>query len=1383
MPAYSKIFKTALLFFLATFLNAPLTLLSQSLPDGITLISTVQRNIYDITKGSDGFLWMGTQEGLFRYDGYRFLQFNNIPGNPNPISQNLVYRVLATNDGKLVVQNSFRTVDILDPNSRQLITIDIRKKTNPPADIRAVHQNATGEVFFITENNEGYALLQYSSGNFTKVWEVKERRPTNPLMTDILSFRFHLINEPDGSFLLHDRENGLLHLSAGGKSLRRFSPKEKIGQGEIINFLKRDMKGRTWMGIKDRKGLYRFDPQSGIMVLDERLPDNYFYLSSWEDKKGNLLFLASEDGKAPKAAYLLDAQEETIDFTKNLNLTASIHTIYSEDFQQLFFQATSVGLFKSTPPSVVVKNHLSDEENGIISMRGMAEDGQGNILVSTESKGWFLMDKATGELRHFPNEAFDHPELIPPISARNIVKDPQGYLWMSAYGEHKPPDFPHSFLIRYDGRTRSFKSFRCSHRIESHCLTKSGLLYLACTWSLQVFNPATGDFLKVSDQNGSDPLNGFAPNCIIQSGDGLLWIGTDLGLVCFDPRTNHSRYFSNYPVGNEDLPERSHAPFSGNHIYTILEDGQGSLLLGTNAGLNIFDPATGKVEIFTHKNGLADNQVCSILPDEQGNIWCATFNGLSYFDVKNRQFRNFFVTDGFNHNEFNRHASLRDSSGNYYFGGMNGFNSFRAENLLTQKNNPKILLSGLSFFDKKTDSLIIRYQNPSALQSVTLPADNRFLHAFFALDNLVHPELNRYAVFLEGYDPDWVSLGNVSEVRYNNLPPGQYRLLIKGFGPSGTPSANTIEVDVKVEQFFYKSTWFYLACLLLATGIVAGWIWRLRTEKTRLIVEVEKRTRQIAADKDTIEKQAFELQELDRMKSRFFANISHELRTPLTLILSPLNRILNNETLDKSTIRQHLELIKNNGEQLQDRIDELLELSRLIAGKAVFREQPVELLPLLRRTLARFGNMARQKGLSLSLNGDFAPQLQVLLDVPKFEKIIANLLGNAIKFTNAGEVRLEIRKLENSGIEAGSAQSSAPLFSQFQITVSDTGKGISPEDLPHIFDRYFQTKNSVPTEGGTGIGLAMAKEFTEMMGGKITVESEVGKGSTFTLVLPLKISENEAVENGYPTPAAFEKLSTIPVHRPPSTVHRETILLAEDNADLRNYLQSILRPHYKVIAVENGRLAWDYCQLPTADCQLILSDVMMPEMDGFTLLQKVKAEDRLRRIPFIMLTAKAGVESRLQALRTGVDDYLLKPFLEEELFARIENLLANQRLRLDFFKEEKNQPEPATTPPGWLEQLETLALDSLADPQMSMDFLAEKMGLSRSSLHRRIKAETGLSPNLYLREVRLQEARRLLENGDCASVAEASQIVGFQKRAYFSQLFAERFGRAPSAFF
>lgn len=1328
-----------------------------------------QRLITDMTTGPQGFLWIATKNGLYRHDGHRYVPYTNTAETPNKISQNEVLEILPSKDGNLVLYNHFHTVDILNPVSNELKTIDLSSKTSPKGDIRTACRQLDGRIFFVTEHDMGFTIFEYTAGDFIKRLERREARLTNPKMTAAGSRRFHLALQSDESFLLYDQENGLLHLSVDGKLIRRFSSGADLDKGHAVNFFKQEDQGII-LSYNATKGVYRVDFTSGKIIPDLRFSTNQYYNSCSTDEHGNFLLGISNNPHQIQSLVILDNQGRFIDIDNVESWSNNHFFAYSRDFSDFFYSVSNNGLIKTKTGLRYIKSYLAGKN---ISMRGITEDDFGNLIVATEWDGWFRLDLSSGTIVPVKVGNLSIKDLNPPQYARNLLKDKNGDIWISAYGNPPVTSTPDGYLLRYRPSDGSVKTYKNKYRIEAILHSQSGLFYLASNGTLQSFDPTTAEFSDIPGKYGSTASEGIIPNCIIQTKDGLIWIGTEKGLVQFDT-TDNSFYFYGEDVKNS-------VQLSNSNIMAIHEDSSGILWLGTQVGLNVFDPKSQKISVFTTRNGLPDNNICGILPDEKGGLWISTYKGLSYLNPEKTQFRNFYTSDGFNHNEFNRHSFYHSKDGTYYFGGMNGFNSFRSGELLKEDSKLNILLSEISYFDAKSDSLITLTHGLNHFRSVTLPATNRYLQLRFGLDNFSHPEQNSYSVFLEGFDSEWTSQGNVAEVRYNNLPPGSYKLHIKGTGPSGTLSENTIVLDVNVKQFFYKSAWFYLLLFSVVAGLAAIWIVRLRSEKKRLAHEVEKRTAQIQADKETIENQAKELEKLDRLKSRFFANISHELRTPLTLILGPLKRLLNNDNVEISVVQQHLNLMKKNGELLQHQIEELLELSRLDAGKTTLKENPADFKKIVQEIVGRFRQMAEQKNINLLLSWNLNFNEAALLDRPKFEKILGNLISNAIKFTSKGSVTIQVfRQL----MEAENGADKMLL----KIMVSDTGAGIHSENLPLIFDRYFQAESNLPDIEGTGIGLSIAKEFTELMGGTLSAESTVGAGSTFTLLLPVKIAQqlNGYEENDSENFPQENLHGVAPFSTMPKKNQKDfTVLIAEDNTDLRHFLYQILEPHYEVVVVENGRLALEYLtrQVSSVRNLIVLSDVMMPEMDGFTLLDTVRSNETLRRIPFIMLTARAGGENRLRALRMGVDDYLLKPFDEEELLVRIANLLSNLSMRQEAETEILEQDsEESGVAVNWLEILEQTALESLSDPQMGMEFLAEKMDISRSSLHRRIKAETGLTPNMYIREIRLQEARRLLENGLVSSVAEAGLMVGIQKRAYFSKLYSERFGRLPSSY-
>lgn len=515
--------------------------------------------------------------------------------------------------------------------------------------------------------------------------------------------------------------------------------------------------------------------------------------------------------------------------------------------------------------------------------------------------------------------------------------------------------------------------------------------------------------------------------------------------------------------------------------------------------------------------------------------------------------------------------------------------------------------------------------------------------------------------------------------------------------------------------------------------------------------------------------QAEQLKSLDLAKSRFFANVSHELRTPLALMLGPISILLKgNHQTEKQT--RLLQMARRSGKQLEQLINEILDLRKLETGKMKLELGSTELAIFFQRYFAQFESLAERKQIDFSFEIDLHKELIGKIDREKSRQILYNLLSNAFKFTPTnGQIKASI------SIEKD----------QLQLLVRDTGPGIHPDDLPHVFDRYFQTNRpDKPAEGGTGIGLALCKEYAQLFGGQIEVKSNLGEGTVFKVVFPITIVENvpvniskitlpvkQQIKSNFKTPVALTK------------EQKPTILVVEDNPDLQDYIRLVLQDKYQVFTAENGRAALKWLQ-SNANCQLILSDLMMPIMDGYQLLEKLKTEDQIRHIPVVMLTARADARDKLKALRIGVDDYLLKPFEEEELLVRIDNLLRNQASR---FLETNNDTKPkakalllSKPDQEWLASFEVYVQKNLASDIISVPMLADEFAMSVSTLLRQLKRLTGLTPGQYLQEIRLNAARQLLEKQSYRSIAEVATAVGYGDTRSFSRGFKKRFGRAPS---
>lgn len=517
-----------------------------------------------------------------------------------------------------------------------------------------------------------------------------------------------------------------------------------------------------------------------------------------------------------------------------------------------------------------------------------------------------------------------------------------------------------------------------------------------------------------------------------------------------------------------------------------------------------------------------------------------------------------------------------------------------------------------------------------------------------------------------------------------------------------------------------------------------------------------------------------QLEKLDAMKTRFFANISHELRTPLTLITGPANQLMSFNNYEDEQ-RGMLQTISNNSKKLLNIVNELLDLGKLEAGKLVITPKAVALSSFVKTLFQAFASAAEYKEINYSLLNSVNPTLFVLLDQEKFEKIANNLISNAIKFTpHTGTITVTVATKPN----------------MIEFSVANTGMGIQPNDLPHIFDRYYQGKHDeAPLEGGTGIGLAIARELTELLGGGITVENNWEKGAVFKARIPLKIASEPAVEitvdeNNFKV-ARFGKPDT----------GQQLIMLVEDHHEMAAYIADILRPLYRLITANNGREALKKLQELPATPSLIISDVMMPEMDGFTLLETLKQSPAYCNIPVIMLTALADTRHKLKALHTGVDDYLTKPFLSSELLARTANLINNAAARSGAtvpddediiivangqqFEQATESPDLVLSPAdlSWLEELEVMVRKHTGKTDLTLAALSYELAISERQLFRRIKSITGLTPNKYIRAIRLQIGREAIESGKYRTIAEVSYAAGFDTPAYFSKLFKEHYGR------
>lgn len=655
------------------------------------------------------------------------------------------------------------------------------------------------------------------------------------------------------------------------------------------------------------------------------------------------------------------------------------------------------------------------------------------------------------------------------------------------------------------------------------------------------------------------------------------------------------------------------------------------------------------------------------------------------------------------------------------------------------------------------------------------PSDRSFM-VDFALLNYQNSYQNSYTYKIEGLDKHWNTVTGNS-LRINALPYGNYVLHIKGRGIGGEQSANEIRIALRVEKPFYLKNGFLLSSIialaLLIYGIFRWRLQRLKQAKIRLqetvrarTLEIQRQKEEIEKDKNTIEAQAGQLRELNAVQSRWFINIAHELRTPLTLILGPMRQFLKIHPGAALKGIESIQLAEKNSKSLLRLVNEILDVSRLESGQLKLNKAPADLSRLIRQATAHFESFAQQKGITLS---SYIPDaLEMNIDKERIRNILVNLLSNALKFTHSGgNVTVSVHHKKNPGVT---------------IAVTDTGDGIPEKDLPRVFERYYQAADPRQiNQGGAGIGLSLSLELARLHGGDLAVESQEGKGSIFTLTLPQSLIVSTKASAAMPLATTLpEPCANFIAHDNKNNQNKSLILLVEDNPDMRQYIRGFMEKDYRVAEAADGLEAIEYLKKNRPD--LIISDVMMPRMDGIALAKTLKDDENLKNLPFITLTARAGESDKIAALRIGIDDYLIKPFNPEELEARAFNLIRNHNRRKAL-----SPTQPDETPaPGHHDTLiaatKAFVMKQLQNNALGVTDLARFHNMSSSSLNRLLKKASGLSPGQFIREIRLQQASKLLEARQYPTVLEVVYAVGFEKASYFAKRFTERFGKNPSEY-
>lgn len=1354
-------------------------------------------SITTILRDQRGFLWVGTQAGLNRYDGSTFSGYT---AENSVLSGDFITALFEDRRGIIWIGTQNAGLYRFDPRTEQF-TQYARNPENPASlshnDIRAIYEDSRG-ILWIGTRGGGLNRFDRSSEKFTQ-YPVGAHDSVETSRDTVWAIQS---SGPDSGVLWIGTEKGLSRVAVRDDSsgrLRRSSQQEMDPRPRIsdpVRALHANGSGRMWIGTQS-SGLYALDISTGSLEQlsldseDSRSRGSNTVLTIHEDPSGILWI-----GTAGTGLRRLDPS--TGRMTRHENVPGNNSSLPNDEVRAVLVDRTGVlwagtwgGLGKHVfaQPGITHYTHREDDPNSLShpSVASIYEDRSGTLWVGTLGGGLNRIDRETNRVTRFD---------LPFSDVIAICEDRSGSLWLGTRDNS---------VYRFDRETENVTEFPLDPRRESHpediVLTiyeppsQPDLLWIGTKRNgVYVFDTQSRETLRNYryDPKDSTSLSDSYAWPICEDHTGTLWVGTwGGGLNRFDRTTGTFDRF----LSDRDEP----STISGNRVISIGEDRSGTLWVGTaDQGLNAFDRATGRFTRYSEEDGLPDDDIAGILGDERGYLWLSTNSGLSRFDPRTEAAVHFGVADGLQERIFRFGAVHKNSQGHLFFGGENGLNVIYPDRIRIRKNPPPVVLTAFHLFGEpaRLDSSIW------AAHQVTLDYDQNYVGFEFAVLDFKDPARNQYAYKLEGVDTDWIEAGNQRSVRYPNLAPGTYTFRVKGANSNNLWNESGASVRLIITPPWWQTTWAYLLYGVALISIVyGGYRWRVRHLKKRaheLTRRVERATEDLREEKRKTEKQAERLLELEQVKDRFFANISHEFRTPLTLILGPIEDALSGTygALDPE-LRKRLEAMRRNGERLRRLINELLDLSKLEIGGMQLQAREGDLTSYVEEVTLSFSPLADRKGLSLQCQA--APDsLYAYFDPDKLEKILANLLSNALKFTpEGGKVRVTVDEIK----------SSEPAGSSAEICIQDTGRGISEEELPHIFDRFYQidTSASRPNEG-TGIGLALTKELVELHGGTIEVESEEGFGTTFCLRLPLgaqHLDPDDLADGDLETevspsdkPVEIAGYSAAETDFDTSSIETDldgesgsqdspapTILLVDDSADIRSYLRSHLSPRYEIAEASDGKEGLAKAQNIEPD--LVISDVMMPEVDGIELCRSLKEDEQLEHIPVILLTAKATDDSAIEGLKTGADDYIQKPFNADVVVARVENLIdVRRRLRQRFSDQLRIGPSEISVPSeeeAFLERVREVVEEHMGDSNFGVEWFADEVGMSRRHLHRKLRETVDLSPASYVRMMRLERAAQLLEQR-AGTVAEVAYQVGFKNADHFSRVFQQAFDVPPSEY-
>lgn len=1324
--------------------------------------------VVSITQDKQGFLWFATEEGLNKFDGTRFITYykNDLPHNNQGITGNELNRVYADSKRPIIWiatqrdglnaynydEQTFTAYQHNPENPHSLITNDV-------TDISPSTQNDDG--LWVSTYYRGIEYLNINNGQFTHY-----NRSTVPSLPSNQTWT--VLDGGDNNLYIGHVGSGFSIFSLKDKSVKNFQ--NETGNptslpGNDVFCIIKDANGNIWLGTNNGLALYNAANDNFITFRNNK-NDKYATLCSRilsiRQLKDNRLWIASElNGIAIlnlKQGMFLSPEELSIEYiqegddSRSLS-NASARCIFQDSFDNIWIGTWGGGInfISSKPPLFTTLSYspIPNNENSLNNKvaSSLCMDRQGRIWIGTDGGGINVFE---GEKRIaiYKKESGD----IPSNFILASLQDSKGNLWFGSY---------QGGISYYDSRNKRFRSISLMGQSNLDVRTiyedAQHNIWVGYSGGIVVLNPLTMKIIQHYNTDNSELHSDFIRS-IAQDEKGRFWIGTfGDGLGIYTPNLQKIKTFT------------QRDGFCSNTINQIIQDKQKRMWIGTGKGLVCF-LSTDELNYKTYqrKDGLINTNICAITEDKKGNIWFSNNKGISCYVTNKGCFYNYDHSDDVPAGSFSSSCVTQSKNGQIYFGSINGVCCFNPDITMNEQPAPAAVVTEMKILGRlsnlENNDMII---NLSKGQNVELSHAQNSFGLTFNVQNYSLVNQVEYVYMLKGLENSWYTVNENNSVTFRNIPPGKYEFLIKARIHNQKWPEEATSLTIRINPPLWLTWWAKLIYILVSISI------------TYLILHAYKKKLDLES-LYTLEKKNHEQeQELNQERLRFYTNITHELRTPLTLILGPLEDMQKEASLPAKQA-QKLSVIHQSALRLLNLINQILEFRKTETQNKKLCVSKGNIAPLIYEIGLKY------KELNQNTKIDFRIQIEkeemfLFFDKEIITIVLDNLISNAIKYTEQGCVTLSLHQTMRNEV------------AYTEIKVSDTGYGISAEALPHIFDRYYQ-ESSKHQASGTGIGLALVKNLVTLHEGEIRAESIQNEGSTFYISLltdniypnALHADSTEPVqeEMNQNTELEYSQEATLDTSKP-------ILLIVEDNEEIQKYIVESFTDSFEVITANNGEEGKQQALSRIPD--IVVSDIMMPVMDGITLCKQLKDDVRTSHIPIILLTAKDSLQDKEEGYEVGADSYLTKPFSASLLRSRINNLLDSRKKLVAQFQ--------AQSTPGsqidlsekriviaealskldneFIEKITLLIEENLSSEKIDINYLSDKMCMSGSTLYRKMKALTGLSTNEYIRKVKMENAERLLLEGKF-NISEIAYKVGMNSTGYFRQCFKEEFGLSPS---